>query len=189
MHLFKLSRYFNSFHWRHNERDGVSNHQPHDCLRDCLFRHRSKKTSKLRATGLCAGNSPSPVNSPHRRPVTRKAFHLMTSSYSSSLRFRFILIVLITACPVSSWITRQADQCPSLPLDGCYCTEPRRPKVTCSGLGLEVIPPLTFDDAALIHTLDLSHNQLTGNVNLPSSMSLLQRLFLGNNGKKSHTSY
>ena len=44
--------------WRHNERDGVSNHQPHDCLLKCLFRCRSKKTSKLRVTGLCAGNSP-----------------------------------------------------------------------------------------------------------------------------------
>ena len=35
--------------WRHNVRDSVSNHQPHDCL---------LKTSKLRVTGLCAGNSP-----------------------------------------------------------------------------------------------------------------------------------
>ena len=33
---------------------------------------RSKKTSKLRATGLCDGNSP--VNSPHKGPVTRKMF-------------------------------------------------------------------------------------------------------------------
>ena len=47
-----------SLHWRHNERDGVSNHQPNDCLLNCLFRRRSKKTSKLRVTGLCAGNSP-----------------------------------------------------------------------------------------------------------------------------------
>ena len=39
--------------WRHNERDGVSNHQPHDCLIDRLFRRRSKKISKLRVTGLC----------------------------------------------------------------------------------------------------------------------------------------
>ena len=37
-------------------------------------RHRSKKTSKLRVTGLCAGNSPGPVNSPHKGPVTRKMF-------------------------------------------------------------------------------------------------------------------
>ena len=44
--------------WRHNGRDGVSNHQPHDCLHNRLFRRRSKKTSKLRVTGLCAGNSP-----------------------------------------------------------------------------------------------------------------------------------
>ena len=43
--------------WRHNGNDGVSNHQPHDCLLNCLFRRRSKKTSKLRVTGLCAGNS------------------------------------------------------------------------------------------------------------------------------------
>ena len=43
---------------RHNGRDGVSNHQPHECLLNCLFRGRSKKTSKLRVTGFCAGNSP-----------------------------------------------------------------------------------------------------------------------------------
>ena len=28
------------------------------CLLNSLFRRRSKKTSKLRVTGLCAGNSP-----------------------------------------------------------------------------------------------------------------------------------
>ena len=44
--------------WRHNGRDSVSNHQPHDCSLNRLFRRRSKKTSKLRVTGLCAGNSP-----------------------------------------------------------------------------------------------------------------------------------
>ena len=38
--------------------DGVSNHQPNGCLLNRLFRHRSKKTPKLRVTGLCAGNSP-----------------------------------------------------------------------------------------------------------------------------------
>ena len=44
--------------WRHNGREGVSNHQSHNCLLNRLFRHRSKKPSKLRVTGLCAGNSP-----------------------------------------------------------------------------------------------------------------------------------
>ena len=41
--------------WRHNGRDGVSNHQPHHCLLNRLFRRKSKKISKL--TGLCVGNS------------------------------------------------------------------------------------------------------------------------------------
>ena len=56
-----------SLQWRHDEHDG-SIHQPHDCLLNRLFRGRSKKTSKLRVTGLCAGNSP------HKWPVTRKKF-------------------------------------------------------------------------------------------------------------------
>ena len=50
--------------WHHNELDGVSNHQLHDCLLNCLYRHKSKKTSKLRLTWL--------VNSPHKWPVTQK---------------------------------------------------------------------------------------------------------------------
>ena len=60
--------------WRHNDQNGVSNHQPHGCLLNRLFRRRSNKTSKLRVTGLCVGNSPGPVNSPHKGPVTRKMF-------------------------------------------------------------------------------------------------------------------
>ena len=49
--------YIRSLRWRHNGNDGVSNHQPHHCLLNHLFGCRSKKTSKLRVTGLCAGNS------------------------------------------------------------------------------------------------------------------------------------
>ena len=66
--------HLSSLRWRHNERDSVSNHQPHGCLLNGLLRRRSKKTSKLCVTGLCVGNSPRPVNSPHKGPVTRKMF-------------------------------------------------------------------------------------------------------------------
>ena len=48
----------NALRWRHNGRDGVSNHQPHDCLLNRLFGRISNKTSKLLVTGLCVGNSP-----------------------------------------------------------------------------------------------------------------------------------
>ena len=47
--------------WHHNGRDSVSNHQPHDCLLNRLFRRTSKKTSKLRVTGLCAGTGEFPA--------------------------------------------------------------------------------------------------------------------------------
>ena len=56
--LFLWGYGFISLQWRHNDHDSVSNHQPHDCLLNCLSRRRSKKTSKLRVTGLCAGNIP-----------------------------------------------------------------------------------------------------------------------------------
>ena len=58
--------------WRHNERNGVSNHRCFDCLFNRLFRRRSKKTSKLRVTGRCEGIHRWLVNSPHKGPVTRK---------------------------------------------------------------------------------------------------------------------
>ena len=44
--------------WPHNEHDGVSNHQPHDCLFSRLFKAQIKETTKLRVTGLCERNSP-----------------------------------------------------------------------------------------------------------------------------------
>ena len=69
---FHLMKICISLQWRHNELNGVSNHQPHDCLLNRLFRHRSKKTLKLQVTGLCERNSP--VNSTHKGPVTRKMF-------------------------------------------------------------------------------------------------------------------
>ena len=60
--------------WRYNDHNGFSNHQPHGCLLNRLFRRRSKKTSKLRVTDLCVGNSPGPVNSMQKGSVTRKMF-------------------------------------------------------------------------------------------------------------------
>ena len=64
-----------TLHWHHNEHNGVSDHQPHDCLLNHLFMRRSRETSKLHVTGLCAGNSPvTPVNFPHKGPVTWKMF-------------------------------------------------------------------------------------------------------------------
>ena len=47
----RLNLTFLSLQWRHNGRDGVSNHQPHHCLLNRLLVRRSEKTSKLRVAG------------------------------------------------------------------------------------------------------------------------------------------
>ena len=73
----KLFNYFiqcmivieHSLRWRHNGHHGISNHQPHDCLLNRLFRRRSKKTPKLRATSLCAGNSPETGEFPAQKAI------------------------------------------------------------------------------------------------------------------------
>ena len=53
--------------WRHNECHGISNHQPLDCSLNRLFGRRSKKTSKLRVTGLCVWNLPGNGEFPTQR--------------------------------------------------------------------------------------------------------------------------
>ena len=65
-----------SLQWRHNERDGVSNHRPHDYLLDCWFRRISKKISKLCITGLCAGNSPVTGEFPAQRASSAENFSI-----------------------------------------------------------------------------------------------------------------
>ena len=58
--------------WRHNENNGISNQHRLNCLFKCLFRRRSKKTSKLRITGLCEGNSPVTGKFPAQRASNEK---------------------------------------------------------------------------------------------------------------------
>ena len=97
-----------SLQWRHNERDGVSNHQPRHCLLNRLFRIK-ENIKAPRHWSFVVGIHRWPVNSPHKGPVTRsfdvffdlrltkqlskqsrclwfgkcgKCFHLMTSSCS-----------------------------------------------------------------------------------------------------------
>ena len=69
-----------SLQGRHNEHNSVPYHRRSDCLLSRLFRCRLKKISKLRVAGLCEGKLPVTDGFPHKGPVTRKCFRLMTSS-------------------------------------------------------------------------------------------------------------
>ena len=54
-------------HSANDERECVSNHRRFECLFNRLYRCRSKKTSKLRATGLCEGHPPVTGEFPSQR--------------------------------------------------------------------------------------------------------------------------
>ena len=92
----QFSVHGNSLHWRHNDHNGVSNHQPGECLLNRLLRRRSKKTSKFRVTGLCAVNSPGPVKSPHKGPVTRKMFPFDDVIMSQCISYRLMILYMIS---------------------------------------------------------------------------------------------
>ena len=82
---------FVSLRWRHNDHAVVSNHQPHGCLLNRLFRRKSKKTSKLRVTGFCVGNSPGTGE-----------FPAQMASYAEnvSIWWRHHVFILILACVI-----------------------------------------------------------------------------------------
>ena len=67
--------------WCHNERESVSNHRILDCLLSRLFRRRSEKSIEAPSLAFVRGIHRWPVDSPNKGPVTRKCFHLMTSSW------------------------------------------------------------------------------------------------------------
>ena len=58
--------------WRHNGRDGISNHQPRDCLLNRLF--LKKKHQSSASLAFVRGIHRWPVNSPQKGPVTRIMF-------------------------------------------------------------------------------------------------------------------
>ena len=58
---------------RHKGRDGLSNHQPHDCLLNCLFKTQLKENSSA-SLAFVRGIHRWPVNSQQEGPVTRKMF-------------------------------------------------------------------------------------------------------------------
>ena len=80
-----------SLQWRHNERDGVSNHQP-----DCLLNRSSTGDRKLLRSASLAfvrGIHRWSVNSPHKGTVTRKIYPfddvIMTVKYCRRNDARF----------------------------------------------------------------------------------------------------
>ena len=115
--LLSLSKRKISLQWRYNER-GVSNHQPQDCLLNRLFRRRSVKTSKLRVTGFCEGNSPATGEFPAQRASNAANVsiwwcpHVSKTCLSHFLLHHLLLTVFTshsrsTTCTINNLIKRK----------------------------------------------------------------------------------
>ena len=61
-----------SLQWRHNKRNGISNHRRHNCLPNHLSRRR--KHQSFTSLAFVRGIHQWPVNSQHKGPVTQKMF-------------------------------------------------------------------------------------------------------------------
>ena len=68
--------------WCHNEYDGVSNHRRLERLPNRLLSPRSKKTSKIRVSGLCEGHPPMTGKSPTQRASNAEYSSIRWSHHS-----------------------------------------------------------------------------------------------------------
>ena len=69
-----VSKFGPALQWRHNERDGVSNHQRLDCLLTRLLGADQRNHQSSASLAFVKGIHRWPVDSPHKGPVTRKMF-------------------------------------------------------------------------------------------------------------------
>ena len=92
--------------WRHNGRGIVSNHQPHDCLLNRLFRRRSKKTSKLRVTGLYAGNSPGTGEFPAQMARNAENCSIWWRHHGTSVNVIFWCLIFNSKVVETWWYNR-----------------------------------------------------------------------------------
>ena len=73
---------------RHNVCDGVSNHQPHDCILNCLYKAHIKENIKAPHHWPLWGEFTGDRWIPRTKGQWReKSLHLMTSSWFKGMRF------------------------------------------------------------------------------------------------------
>ena len=65
---------YTSLQWRLNDHDGVSNHQPHDCLLNRNSGADRRKHQSSTSLAFVWGIHRGPMNSPHKWPVTRTMY-------------------------------------------------------------------------------------------------------------------
>ena len=96
-----------SLQWRHNDRDGLLNHRPPWLFTQPFAQAHIKENTKTprHCMAFVRRIHRWSADSPHKGPVTRKCFHLMTSSWPS-VSFCLISNVPLPTQNPSSWWRR-----------------------------------------------------------------------------------
>ena len=90
--------------WRHNGRDSVSNHQPHDCLLNLYSDADQRKHQSSASLAFVRWVHRRPVNSPHKWPVTQKMFPFDdVIMHNKNLAHILWNILYIIAMPYKWW--------------------------------------------------------------------------------------
>ena len=122
----------NTLQWRHNGLDSVSNHQPLDCSLNCLFRLRSKKTSKLHITGLCEGNSSVTGEFPSQKASNAEKVSIWWRHHEIIRWYLYYITAVFYAMP---WYNEYR-RC-QLYTKACLCFSWQRLPATCAALTVE----------------------------------------------------
>ena len=178
-HLFSLR-------WRHNERNGVSNHRHIDCLLNRLFKRRSKKHQSSASLTFAGRIHRWPVISPHKGPITRFFFHLKASSclfgqvlctndnLLHSWKYKFV----IWYCPQQHGILLKHDKIVIL----CFVFHMLPDKLVfyCDHFIVMVYVPYLCDDAIIFYNFNLAkYNRIFPNgarsilIHIPICVSIL----------------
>ena len=101
----RISSNIITLQWRHNESGSASNHQRLHCLLNCRFRRRWKKTSKLRVTGLCLGNSPVTGHFPTQKASKAENVSIWWRHHQVAVDVRFSNVDLATSINLATGLT------------------------------------------------------------------------------------
>ena len=101
---YPKTKFYIPLQLRHNEQDGVSNHQRLDCLSTVCSGADQRKHQISASLAFVMGFHRWPMDSPHKGPVTRKVFHFMTSSCFETIE---ALLWLVTWTKADQILTSQ----------------------------------------------------------------------------------
>ena len=97
--------------WRHNGRDSVSNHQPHDCLLNRSDAEQRKHQSSVSLAFVCGEFTGDRWIPPHKWPVTRKMLPVDDVIMTCQVNQDEIEVLSNASCWPSVW--------GNLPVRGC----------------------------------------------------------------------